>query len=345
MAAASSPVLSWEKQTLKLRNPFRLSYGATEERQSFWLRLNGDEGWGEASIPPYYRVDAGEMIACWERANAAGRPLPDSVADVRAWVPADGPAPARCAIELALLDRIGKRRGIALHELLDLPRPRALSTTFTISIDTPDAMAAMARQIASYPLIKLKLGSDDDEGRVRAVREARPDAKLCVDANAGWTVDEAIAHLKWLEKYQIELIEQPLPKDQHAQLGEVQKRTSIPVVADESVQTMEDIELLGRASVRGINLKIMKVGGVLPGLTIVRRARELNMKVMLGCMIESSIGITAAAHLAGLADWLDLDAPLLITNDPFDGVRYDEAARITLPDRPGIGVIRKQQQA
>jgi L-alanine-DL-glutamate epimerase-like enolase superfamily enzyme len=337
-------VFRWEKQTLKLRNPFRLSYGATEERQSFWLRLRGpggdDEGWGEASIPPYYRVDAGEMIACWQRANDQAKPPPDDLRDLAAWVP-DGPAPARCAIELALLDRIAKRRGVPLYQLLDLPRPREMSTTFTISIDTPDAMAAMARQIAKYPLIKLKLGSDDDESRVRAVREARPDAKLCVDANAGWTLDEAISHLKWLEKYDIELIEQPLPRDQHAQLGEVQQRTSIPIVADESVQTLDDIELLGRAGVRGINLKLMKVGGLTPGLAIVRRSRELDMKIMLGCMIETSLGITAAAHLAGLADWLDLDAPLLITNDPFDGVRYDEHARLTLPDRPGIGVTRK----
>src|SRR5688500_390945 len=254
-------VLSWEKQTLKLRNRFRLSYGATEERQSFWLRLRNDEGWGEASIPPYYRVDAGEMIACWQRANDSARPLPDEVRDVAGWVP-DGPAPARCAIELALFDRIAKRRGVPLHQLLDLPRPRALSTTFTISIDTPDAMAAMARQIAKYPLIKLKLGSDDDESRVRAVRQARPDAKLCVDANAGWTLADAIAHLKWIEIYVIELIEQPLSRDQHEQLGEVQRRTRIPIVADESMQSMHDVGLLGRAGVRGINLKLMKVGGL-----------------------------------------------------------------------------------
>jgi L-alanine-DL-glutamate epimerase-like enolase superfamily enzyme len=149
-------------------------------------------------------------------------------------------------------------------------------------------MAAMAKQIASYPLIKLKLGSDDDESRVRAVRQARPDAKLCVDANAGWTLDEAIDHLKWLEKYDIELIEQPLPKDQHAGLGEVQKahrdprrRRRIGPVAGRHRTARP------RGACRGVNLKIMKVGGVLPGLAIVRRARELNMKIMLGCMIES----------------------------------------------------------
>jgi len=279
------------------------------------------------------------MIACWQRVNDAGKPLPETVDQIAAWVP-EGPAPARCAIELALFDRIAKRRNVPLYQLLDLPKPRGLATTFTISIDTPDAMAAMAKQIAKYPLIKLKLGSDDDESRVRAVREARPDAKLCVDANAGWTLDAAIAHLKWLERYDIELIEQPLPREQHEGLGELQRRTKIPIVADESVQSMHDIELLGKAGVRGINLKLMKVGGLRPGLAIVRRARELNMKIMLGCMIETSLGITAAAHLAGLADWLDLDAPLLITNDPFDGIRYDENAQIALPDRPGIGVVR-----
>src|SRR5690349_4083782 len=118
----TNDVLTWEKQTLKLRNPFRLSYGATEERQSFWLRLRdprdprGDQGWGEASIPPYYRVDAGEMIACWQRANDSGKPLPDTVDQIAAWVP-DGPAPARCAIELVLFDRLAKRRGVPLYQL------------------------------------------------------------------------------------------------------------------------------------------------------------------------------------------------------------------------------------
>jgi L-alanine-DL-glutamate epimerase-like enolase superfamily enzyme len=206
----------------------------------------------------------------------------------------------------------------------------------------------MAKQIADYPVIKLKLGSDDadgggDEARVSAVRAARPDARLVVDANAGWTVDQALHHLRWLEKYTIELIEQPLAKDQHAAMGEVQRGTSIPVVADESVQTMDDVEKLAAAGVKGINLKLMKVGGLTPGLAILKRAREHGMKVMLGCMIETSLGITAMAHLASLADWLDLDAPLLITNDPFDGVQFDRNARISVPDRPGIGAIRKSE--
>ena len=337
------PLLSWEKITLKLRNPFVVSYGTSDTRDAFWIRLAGDEGWGEGTIPPYYRVDPSAMTDCWQRAAQSSTPLPDEIDAIAGWIP-DGPAPARCALELALLDRIGKRRGLPLHRLLDLPKPPALPTAFTLSIDTPDAMAAMARQIKDYPVIKLKLGAGDasDEARVKAVRDARPDALLYIDANAGWTVEQALASLRWLERYRIELIEQPVPKDQHDAMGEVQRGTSIIVVGDESVQTMEDVEKLAAAGVKGINLKLMKVGGPLPGLQILRRAREHGMKVMLGCMMETSIGITAMAQLAGLADFLDLDAPLLISNDPFAGVVYDRHARMTVPvDRAGIGVVRK----
>lgn len=332
--------LSWEMLTLKLRNPFRLSYGVTEERQVFWIRLANDQGWGEAAIPPYYRVDPSAMTDCWKRANESNRSFPDEIEAIASWMP-DGPAPAKSALELALFDRIGKLKGVPLYRLLNLPAPPAMPTSFTIAIDAPEAMGRMAREIPDYSVIKIKLGSDDDESRVRAIREARPDAKLRVDPNAGWTLEQSLKHLKWLEKYDLELLEQPLPREQIAELGELQKHTSLPVVADESVQTFDDIERLGAAGVRGINMKLMKVGGLTPALRILKRAREFNMKVMLGCMIETSLGTTAMAHLAGAADWIDLDAPLLISNDPFDGLTYDRHARIHLPDRPGIGAIHK----
>jgi L-alanine-DL-glutamate epimerase-like enolase superfamily enzyme len=337
-------LLTWEKITLKLRNPFHVAYGVSDTRDAYWIRLANDEGWGEGTIPPYYRVDSSEMTNCWQRAAEQSRPLPDEIDQIAPWIP-DGPAPARCALELALLDRIGKRKNEALHALLGLDRPPAKATCFTIGIDSPDAMARMARRIENYPMIKLKLGSGDseDEARVRAVREARPDAKIVVDANAGWSFDQALAGLRWLEGYRIELIEQPLPKDQHAALGELQKRTAIPVVADESVQSLDDVKRLGDSGVRGVNLKLMKLGGLLPAIQVLNAAREYDMKIMLGCMIETSIGITAMAHLMGSADWLDLDAPLLISNDPFDGVRIDDRATIQLPVRPGIGVVRKQE--
>jgi L-alanine-DL-glutamate epimerase-like enolase superfamily enzyme len=330
--------------TLKLRNPFRLSYGTSETREAFWIRLEDDAGWGEGTIPPYYRVDPTAMTDCWEHAANQTQPFPDEIESIAQWLP-EGPAPARSALELALADRIGKVRRIALYQLFGLPKPASLPTSFTIAIDTPAAMARMAREIPDYSVIKLKLGSDDDESRVRAVREARPDAKIRVDANAGWTFDQAVAHLRWLEQLDLELIEQPLARDQHAAMGQLQQHTSIPIVADESVQTIEDIEQLGAAGVRGINLKLMKLGGLTAAMRILKRSRELGMQVMLGCMIETSLGTTAMAHLSGLADWIDLDAPLLISNDPFEGILYDRQARISMPERPGIGVVKKEQSA
>ncbi len=268
-------------------------------------------------------------------------PFPDDPADIEAWIGQDGPAPARCALDLALHDRIARRRGVPLYELLELPRPGVLPTAFTISIAAPEEMARQALEIPDYPVIKLKLGSVGDIDRVAAIRAARPDVRLYVDANAGWSPEEAVQLAKKLEPYNLEMIEQPVPKDDIEGMGYVQAHTEIPVVADESVQTMENVEALAAAGVRGINLKLMKVGGLGPGLRMIRRARELGMEIMLGCMVETSLGVTAMAHLAGLARWLDLDGPLLIANDPFEGISFDRQAGIHMPDRPGIGVIQR----
>ena len=335
-----APILSWEKITLKLRNPFRLSYGVSETRQAFWLRLAGDAGWGEGTIPPYYGVDDDAMIACWAAAAQRSDPLPEDAAEIEAWVGTSGPAPARCALELALYDRIARQRDLPLWQLLGLPRPEPRPTSFTIAIDTPAAMAKMASELTGFPVIKIKLGGDaQDEDRLAAVRAARPDVRLRIDANAGWTLEQAGEYVRRLAVYDLEMIEQPLARDAHAEMGILQAQTDIPIVADESVQTLADVERLAEAGVRGINVKLMKVGGLTPALRVIHYAREHGMQVMLGCMIETSIGTSAMAHLMGLAEWFDLDAPMLISNDPFDGITYGEDAAIHLPDRPGIGTL------
>ncbi len=328
--------------TLKLRNPFRLSYGVSEERQAYWIRLQDDSGWGEGTIPPYYRVDASAMTDYWAQTAANPANLPDDPADFAAFVGSTGPAPARCAVDLALYDRLGKRLGQPLYRLLGLPQPQPQPTSFTIAIDTPEAMAQMAQQIASYPIIKIKLGSDDDRARLAAIRAARPDARLRVDANAGWSRAEAQTRLEELLPFDLEMIEQPLAKEDIEGMGLLQAACPIPIVADESVQTLEDVERLARAGVHGINLKLMKIGGLTPALVLLRRAQELGLRIMLGCMIETSIGTTAMAHLAGAAEWLDLDAPMLISNDPFDGVQFDRQAVLSVPERAGIGAILKE---
>ncbi len=333
--------LTWEAITLQLHVPFRISYGVSETRKAFWLRLADDAGWGEGTIPPYYHVDEADMFATWEAAARRTDPFPDTPSEIPAWIGEEGPAPARCALDLALHDRIARLRGIPLYQLLDVPRPPVHSTSFTIPIASPEEMARMAAQVPDYPIIKIKLGSDDDAARVAAIRTARPDARLYVDANAGWSPEEAVRHVRALAAYKLEMVEQPVPQDDIAGMGYVQAHVDVPVVADESVQTLDDVEQLAAAGVRGINLKLMKIGGLAPCLRMLRRGRELGLRVMLGCMVETSLGVTAMAHLSGLADWIDLDAPLLVANDPFDGLRYDQAD-IHVPDRPGIGVVRQR---
>lgn len=333
------PRLTHKAITLEFHRPFRLSTGTSFTRTAFWIRLENDEGWGEGTIPPYYGIPDEDMIALWEEKARSDTPFPGDPAQIPAWIGDEGPAPARCALDLALHDRIAKQRNIPLYRLLGIPKPKPLATAFTISIAEPEEMAEIARKNAQYPVIKLKLGSQDDVTRVAAVRAARPDARIYVDANAAWSPDEAVRQIKALEPYHLEMIEQPTPKEDIAGMGYVQAHSKTAIVADESVRSLADVDALAQAGVQGINLKLMKIGGLIPALEMLRRGKELGLKIMLGCMSETAIGVTAMAHLTALADWVDLDSPLLIKNSPFEGLRYDEQATISLPtDMAGIGV-------
>jgi L-alanine-DL-glutamate epimerase-like enolase superfamily enzyme len=336
--------LTWQDIILKLHNPFRVSYGASVTRPAHWLRLEEDQGWGEGTIPPYYGVRTEDMTALWQAAALSPEPFPDDPEEISSWVGENGPAPARAALDLALHDRIGKIAGKPLYELLGLPKPEPMVTSFTIGIDTPQAMADAAAAVPEFPVIKIKLGSEDDVACLAAVRHARPDAKLRIDANAAWTAEEAIAQLQHMLPFDLEMVEQPVARDDFSGMAAVQAACDVPVVADESVQTIEDVEKLAAGGVQGINLKLMKIGGLAPTLELLRRGRSLGLRIMLGCMMETSIGVTAMAHLAGAADWLDLDAPLLIANDPFDGIIIDRQASLQLPQRPGIGVIQRKTE-
>ena len=336
----SSGRLTWEQIELKLINPFRLSTGVSFTRTAHWVRLENDEGWGEGTIPPYYNISDRSMQSFWEERSTSQVPFPDDPSGIASWIGSDGPAPARAALDLALHDRIGKMRGVPLYELLDLPFPGGFPTAFTIAIAEPEVMAQMASDRPEYPIIKLKLGSEDDISRVAAVRQARPDVRLFVDANAGWTPGEAVRLIQELEPFQLEMIEQPVPGEDIEGLGFVQANSKVPIVADESLKSLDDLTRIAQAGVQGVNLKIMKLGGIGPTLELLLKAKELGVKIMLGCMTETSLGVSAMSHLAGLANWIDLDAPLLIANDPFDGIRYQKA-EIILSERSGIGVIKK----
>lgn len=337
--------LSWTELTLKLKNPFTVSYGSSTTRPAFWIRLENDEGWGEGTIPFYYGIDFKTMTDYWDEVALKQEPFPESVEAIAGWIDHSAPKPAQTALDIAFHDRLGKLQNKPLYQLLDAPKPQPMITTYTISIDTPEEMARMAASIPNYPFLKIKLGApgqeDVDEARLEAIRKVRPDAKLRIDANAGWKADDAIQLVKRLKKFDLELIEQPTAKDDFEGMGIVQSETDIPVVADESVQTIDDIDRLHAAGVQGINLKLMKCGGLTNGTAMLKRARSYGMKVMLGCMVETSVGVGAMAHLMGLADWIDLDTPMLISNDPFEGLTYTENATLIPPEGPGIGLKMK----
>ncbi len=337
--------LNWTELTLKLKNPFTVSYGSSTTRPAFWIRLENEEGWGEGTIPFYYGIDFKTMTDYWDEAALKQEPFPESVEAIPGWIDHNAPKPAQAALDIAFHDRLGKLQGKPLYEMLRAPKPQPMITTYTISIDTPEEMARMAASIRDYPFLKIKLGApgqeDVDEARLEAIRKVRPDARLRIDANAGWKAEDAIKLVKRLKKFDLELIEQPTAKDDFEGMGIVQAETDIPVVADESVQTIDDIDRLHAAGVQGINLKLMKCGGLTNGTAMLKRARSYGMKVMLGCMVETSVGVGAMSHLMGLADWIDLDTPMLISNDPFVGLNYTENATLIPPSGPGIGLKLK----
>lgn len=243
---------------------------------------------------------------------------------------------AKAAVDIALMDWISQRLGLPLYRYLGLDPRDAPLTTFSIGIDTPELIRRKVREAAPFPILKIKVGLDNDEETIAAVR-SETNKPLRVDANEGWkSKTEAVGKINWLESQGVELVEQPLPAEMVAEMRWVRSRVHIPIIADEACRRPEDIPKLAGA-VDGVNLKLSKCGGIQTVLRMIDTARAFGMKVMLGCMIESSAGITAAAHLSPLADYADLDGNLLIANDPYEGVTV-QAGRLILPDRPGIGL-------
>jgi L-Ala-D/L-Glu epimerase len=241
---------------------------------------------------------------------------------------------ARSALDIALHDLVGKLVGISMSEFLGLGDDRP-STSVTVPITSVSRMVQRALAYSDHPTLKMKVGFDDDVEAVRAIRKVY-DGAIRIDANEGWTVDEAVARLRRLEPLNIELCEQPIPAGNLQDLRFVSSCTSIPVFADEDVCTAEDVaNLVG--IVDGVNLKLRKAGGIREVIRAVAVARAHGMGVMLGCDLESGIAATAGAHLAALVDFVDMDGPLLLAADPFPGVTYKRGT-MTLPDGPGLGI-------
>ncbi len=327
--------LTWEPLTLKLATAFNIAHGSYTERYNVLARLESDGlvGLGEAPVVPYLGESReGVMDTLARSADVLGDD-PWLIEDILARLPV-GSAAARSAVSLTLYDLHGQRLGQPLWRVLGLNPARAPQTSVTIGIDTPEVMAAQARAL-NAPILKVKLGSPDDVRLVQAVREATT-AAIRVDANAGWTRDTAAALLPRLAELDIEFVEQPLAAEDWEGLRWLRERSPLPLFADEAVRSTADVARLAGA-VDGVVVKLAKFGGIREALRAIDLAHALDMQVMLSCMVESTLGVSAASHLAPLAEYADLDGPLLIANDPFQGLAYD-GARLVLPTGPGLGV-------
>ncbi|GAC1431142.1 MAG: dipeptide epimerase [Ktedonobacteraceae bacterium] len=324
---------------LKLTTPFRISRGVQETSPNIIVEIGHQEykGYGEASPTEYYGETPASVLACIALFKNDLGDDPFALEDILQRLDSTiglNPA-AKAAIDMALYDLIGKMLGVPLYKLLGLNSTKTPLTSFTIGIDSPAQMAKKAALAKEYPILKVKLGTKHDIEIIKAIREVS-NATIRVDANSAWTPKEAIKTINALAPYTIEFIEQPVPSHNLEGLKLIHNNVPVPILADESSVTVEDIpRLVG--CVDGINIKLMKCGGIRHALKMIHVARAHHLSIMLGCMIESSLAITAAAHLTPLVDYADLDGNLLIENDPYEGVKVEDA-KLLLPDEPGLGV-------
>lgn len=333
-----------EPITLELKTPFRIAHGTSTTRQSVLVHLG--EGVGEGALIPHFGHSQSEMEAYLARLDAktllGDEPLSLEAALDR--LP-PGPAPARAAVDMALHDLWARQLGYPLYRLWGLNPAQAPLSSLTLSLtEDEEELRQQVRAAAGFPILKLKLGTgslETDEALVRLVRR-ETGARLAVDANSAWPVDEAAQIMPRLAAYDLLYIEQPIPSTGAAawrQLRRLLPPGLPPLIADESIHQASDILAL-RDLADGINLKLTKTGGLREARRMLTLARALGMQVMLGCAVESSVSITAAAHLAPLVDFADLDGNLDVVNDPYLGVKMAQG-RLQLPDGPGLGVQRR----
>ena len=335
--------LAHEVLSLETAHPFGIARGTQSAYRVVWVRLtdgDGLEGWGEADPSSFYGETADSVVAALGRLGpllADADPFDLETVEARLQASLQQNGAVRVALSAALHDLVGKRLGVPLWKLWGLDPAKAPVSSFTIGIDKPEVIRAKVREAAEYPVLKVKVGTGDDASILAAVR-AETDKPIRVDANCGWTAKQAVAALPMLKEFGVELIEQPVPPDDLDGLAEVRRASPLPVIADESCRTSLDIpKLVGR--VDGINIKLAKCGSLREALRMIVVARAHRMLVMVGCMIETSLGITAAAHFTPLLDIVDLDGAALLKRDPFAGATI-AGGRVTLPTGPGLGVVK-----
>ncbi len=321
---------------LPLLHPFKIARSEEAVARTAVIRLDagGRQGIGEATPVARY----GESVESVVEYFASHRLAADDPYRLEALLHDGIPAAARAGLDLALHDLIGKDLGKPLYALLGLDPSTTPATSFTIGIADPETTMLKLAEAGDPPILKIKLGSGTPSEQIETIAaiRSRYGGTIRIDANEGWDAQTSIRILRDLERYGVEFCEQPIPAGRPHELRAIRERVGIPIVADEDALVASDLPAL-HGCVDGVNVKLAKTGGIRGALAMIHTARAMGLKVMIGCMIESAIASTAAAHLSPLVDWADLDGPLLTARDPFAGVAYDRG-KLVLPDAPGLGV-------
>lgn len=335
--------LRFEPYELQLQHTFTVSsYSRTTTPDvQVEIEYDGVIGYGEASMPPYLGHTVESVCNFLKKVNLEQFSDPFQMEDILTYVDglSEGDAPAKAAVDIALHDLVGKLMGQPWWRIWGLNPAKAPNTTFTIGIDTPEVVREKTLECADrFKILKVKVGLDSDEQMIRTIREVT-DLPLAVDANQGWKDrSQALDEIFWLKENGVVMVEQPMAVDRLDDIAWITERSPLPIFADESIQRLKDISGI-KGAFSGINIKLMKCTGMREAWKMVQYARTEGMKVMVGCMTETSCACSAAAQLSPAVDFADLDGNLLISNDRFEGMTVVDG-RITLPDRPGLGLIR-----
>lgn len=338
--------LSFVPYELQLRHAFNLAKSSRTVTPDVLVKieLDGITGYGEASMPPYLGESEKSVCNFLSQLNLEQFTDPFQIADIHRYMDsiAKGNQAAKCAVDIALHDLAGKIMGQPWYKIWGLNASDTPCTSFTIGIDKPQIVKQKVEEAAPYKVLKVKMGLDMDKETVEVIR-SMTDVPICADVNQGWTKREkALEMCHWLAERNCMFVEQPFDKNNTEDTAWLRERSPLPIIADESVQGIADVRRMADIY-DGINIKLMKCGGMHEAHEMAVVAKALGLKVMLGCMTETSCAVTAAAQLAPMADWADLDGNLLISNDPFDGLKIIDG-KVTLPsDRPGIGVVLTDQ--
>lgn len=333
--------LYFEPYELQLRHSFNLAKYSRTTTPGVQVRLEYDGliGYGEASMPPYLGESVESVTKFLSQLDLSQFSDPFRIEDIHDYM--DQVAPdnraAKASVDIALHDLLGKIMGQPWYKIWGLNPDKAPDTSFTIGIDKADVVRKKVDEASPYNVLKVKMGLDNDKELVEIIRE-KTDRPICVDANQGWNDKEkALDMIHWLAERNCLFVEQPMPKEMIEETAWLRERSPLPIIADEFLQRLPDVKRAAEAY-DGINIKLMKSTGMHEAYKMAVLAKSMGMKVMLGCMTETSCAVSAASQLAPMVDWADLDGNLLIANDIFDGMKIVNG-KVTIPDRPGIGVI------